>query len=237
MDFYFFCHRNYSLFLYLYFHLRKYYKVFAKISNIINVFHIIHFFIYMSSRKKTKEKKRIKKVLKKFKFKSLHLSLSKQITLLGCIIWYVSLFFPWIIDVQAGITWNAFNSLTWNIWYLLTLILFIPIFLTFSTNHKDKIKLYTNISVKNHFLVLTVWFFVLSFSIITLSFVNGLHTFFENTIYWNGVILSMTAGIIILIGWFMIRNEYYKESSEIILNAFNQNKEKVQEKDNMKLPF
>ena len=35
----------------------------------------------------------------------------------------------------------------------------------------------------------------------------------------------------------MIRKEYYEESSEIILNKLNQNREMIKKEDNMKLPF
>jgi len=35
----------------------------------------------------------------------------------------------------------------------------------------------------------------------------------------------------------MMRKEYYSDSSEIILNKLNQDREKLKEEDNMKLPF
>ncbi|MFK7780157.1 MAG: hypothetical protein QM490_03330 [Candidatus Gracilibacteria bacterium] len=191
----------------------------------------------MKIRNKIKRQNRIKHFLKNFKFKSLNLSFSKQLILLGSLIGFISLFMPWIKDTNEGKTWNAFYSLTGNIGFLLIIILIIPVFVTLSTSYKEKIKLYSDLSLKNHFMIITSGFFVISFSIITLSFVNGLHTFFENTFYGNGVILCMTSGFIILIGGLMIRKEYYSSNSEIILNKLNQNREKLKEKDNMKLPF
>ena len=182
-------------------------------------------------------KKGITYCIKTFKFKSLNLSLNKQIVILWSLIWYISLFMPWIIDNEKWLSWNSFNSLTWNIWFLLVIILSLPIFIILSTNYKEKIKLYSDLSIKNHFIIITSWIFILSFSIITLSFVNWLNTFFENTIYWKGVILSMTSWIILLISGLLIRREYYSDNSEIILNNFNLNKEKIKEEDNMKLPF
>ena len=187
----------------------------------------------------TKNKKinEIKSFINNFKFKSFNLTFSKQLVLLWAIIWYISLFMPWIIDIDKWMSWNSFYSLTWNIWFLLIIILSLPIFVSLSTSYKEKLKLYSDLSLKNHFIIITSWIFIISFSIITLSFVNWLHTFFENTIYWNGVILCMTSWIIILLWWFMIRKEYYSDSSEIILSKLNQNREKIKEEDNMKLPF
>ena len=172
-----------------------------------------------------------------FRFKSLNLNFSKQLTILWSIMWFISLFLPWIKDVENLISWNAFNSISWNIWFLLIIILLIPIFVTLSTNYKEKIKLYSDLSLKNHYMIITSWFFVISFSIINLSFVNWLHTFFEHTSYWNWVILCMTSWFIILIWWILVRNKYYSNDSEIILNKLNNYREKNKEKDNMKLPF
>lgn len=191
----------------------------------------------MKLRNKKKKKDVRKFFIKNFKFKSLNLSFSKQLILLWSLIWFISLFMPWIKDLNEWKTWNAFYPLTWNIGFLLIIILTIPIFVTLSTSYKEKIKLYSDLSLKNHFMIITSWFFVISFSIITLSFVNGLHTFFENTFYWNWVILCMTSWFIILFWWLMVRKEYYSSNSEIILNKLNYNREKIKEKDNMKLPF
>ena len=175
--------------------------------------------------------------LKNIKFKSTNLTFSKKLIFLWIFIWFISLFLPWIVDTEKMITWNSFYSLTWNIWFLLIIILLLPIFIIFSTNYKDKIKLYSDLSVKNHFIVITSWFIVISFSIISLSFINWLHTFFENIFYGKWVILCMTSWFIILFWWILLRKEYYSDSSEIILNKMNQNREKFKKEDNMKLPF
>ncbi len=183
-------------------------------------------------------KQRINYFFKNTKFKSLNLSFSKQMVLLWTIICFISLFLPWIKDVKNDITWDSFYSLSWNIGFLLIIILILPIFTIFSTSYKEKLKLYSDLSLKNHFIIITSWFFILSFSIITLSFINWLNTFFENIVYWNWIVLCMTSWIIILIWWFIIRKEFYKNNSEIILNKLNKERENnKEEKDNMKLPF
>mgnify|MGYP003978614731 FL=1 len=179
----------------------------------------------------------LKIISKNFKLKGLNLSFSKQLVLLWTILWFISLFMPWINNWNNSESWNAFNSLTWNIWYLLIFVFILPIFVILSTNYKEKIKLYSDLSLKNHFTIIASGIFIISFSIITLSFINGFNTFVDNTYYWNGIILSMTSWIIILIWWLLIRKEYYTNSSEIILDKLNQDREKAKEKDNMKLPF
>jgi len=175
--------------------------------------------------------------IKNIKFKSINLTLSKQIIILWIFLWFISLYFPWINDVEQLTSWNSFYSLTWNIWFLLSFVLILPILIIFSTNYKEKIKLYSDLSIKNHFIVITSGFMVISFSIISLSFINWLHTFFENIFYWKWVILCMTSGFIILVWWLLLRKEYYSDSSEIILNRLSNNREKNKEEDNMKLPF
>jgi hypothetical protein len=179
----------------------------------------------------------IKTIIKNIKYKLINLTLSKQIVILWIILWFISLYFPWIKDVEKSISWNSFYSLTWNIGFLLIIILIFPLFIIFSTNYKEKLKLYSDISIKNHFIIITIWFIIISFSIISLSFINGLHTFFENIYYWKWVILCMTAWVIIFTWWLLLRKEYYSDNSEIILNKLNENREKNKKEDNMKLPF
>ncbi len=191
----------------------------------------------MSKKNKNKIKNEIKCLLNNIKFKSINLTLSKQIIIIWIIITLISLFFPWVIDTNKNILWNSFASLSWNIGYILLLILFFSLFIIFSTNYKDKLKLYSNISVKNHFFIITSAFIIISFNIVAVSFINWLNTFFESLIYWNWVILSMTWWFIMLIWWFLLRKEYYSNSSEIILNKLNQNREQIKKEDNMKLPF
>lgn len=180
---------------------------------------------------------KFKSIIENLKFKSINLTFSKQLVVLWSLIAFISLFIPWIKDIESWTNWNSFYTLTWNIWFLLMIILFIPIFVILSSNYKEKIKLYSDVSFKNHFIIITSAIFIISFSIISISFVNWLHTFFENLLYWNWSILCMTWWFVILIWWLMIRKEYYQESSEIILNKLNQNREMIKKEDNMKLPF
>ncbi|MDD3793449.1 MAG: hypothetical protein PHI37_01435 [Candidatus Gracilibacteria bacterium] len=189
------------------------------------------------NRKNKNIKTLILDIIKKGKFKYLNLSLNNQITIFSSFIGILSLFLPWIIDKQNNITWNAFNSISGNIGYILVIIFIIPIFITLSSSYKEKIKLYTDFNFKNHYVILNSGLIAISFSIISLSFAIGLSTLGQEIIYGNGPILSMTAGILVFICGLFLRKEFKKTSSEIILEQLNQNREKIKEKNNMELPF
>lgn len=194
----------------------------------------------MNKRNKYNKNKFINNIslsISRFKFKSINISFSKQMVIIWTIIWIFSLFLPWIKDIEIWTTWNSFYSLTWNIWFLLIIILSLTIFVTLSTNYKEKIKLYSDFSLKNHYIIIISWIFIISFSILTLNFINWLHTFFENIIYDRWVILSLTSWIIIFISWIFVRKEYYSNSSEIILDKLNEDRQIIKKEGNMKLPF
>lgn len=180
--------------------------------------------------------KNILKIFKNLKFKWVNLSFSKQLILIWAILWIVSLFMNWIKNNADKIYYNSFDSLSWNIWFLIVPIMILVIFIILSTTYKEKIKLYWDFSFKNHFIVIFSWIFIISFCIIWLSFIFWLNTFSEWISYWNWIILAMTSWIIILIWWLFLRKEYYENNSEIILNKLNQNRENKKE-NNMELPF
>ena len=182
---------------------------------------------------------KIKDYIFNLKFKSLNLNFSKQLVLLWSILWIISLFMSWVINNDKWHSWNSFNSISWNIWYILIIIILIVVFTILSINYKEKIELYSNISIKNYTIVIFSWILIIIFGIISLSFINWFDIFFKNITYWNWVILSMTAWIIILIWWFIIRKEYKSNNVAVILDEMSKvrNEKKQAEKDNMKLPF
>ncbi len=190
----------------------------------------------MKNRNKNKMKKLIV-LLENIKFKSLNISFSKQIVLVWAILWIISLMFPWIIDNQNDITWNSFNSLAWNIGYLLILIYTLPILLILSNSYKEKIKLYWDLNFRTHFIIINSWLISISFSIILLSFAIWINWISQGITHWNWAVMSMTSWLIILIWWLIIRKEFKKTNSEIILEKLTYEREKQKEKDNMKLPF
>lgn len=189
------------------------------------------------NRKNKDIKKIILAFIKNIKFKYINLPVKNQIVVFWSLLWIISLFIPWVIDKDNNMTWNSFNTISWNIWFILLIIFIIPILLTLSNSYRDKLKLYTDLNFKNHFIIINSWLISISFSIISLSFAIWLSTLGQNIIYWNWPILSMTSGLLILIAWLLIRKEFKKTNSEIILEQLSQNREKIKEKNNMELPF
>lgn len=189
------------------------------------------------NRKNKNLKNEIIDKIKKIKFKYFNLPVKSQATILSSLLWIISLFIPWIIDKENDIDWNSFNSISWNIWYILIIIYLIPILIILSSSYKEKIKLYTDFNFKNHYVIINSGLIAISFSIISLSFSNWLTTIWQEITYWNWPILSMSSWLVIIFCWFLLRKEFKKTSSEIILEQLNQNREKIKEKNNMELPF
>lgn len=189
------------------------------------------------NRKNKNMKNEIFSRLKKIKFKYTNLPLNNQILAFSSILWIISLFIPWVINKETNMTWNSFNTISWNIGYLLFIVYLIPLLVVFSNSYKEKIKLYTDLNFKNHYIIINSWIIAICFSIISLSFASWLSTIGQNIVYWNWPILSMTWWTIVLICWIIISKEFKKTTSEIILEQLNQNREKIKDKNNMELPF
>ncbi|MDD2907777.1 MAG: hypothetical protein PHH98_03995 [Candidatus Gracilibacteria bacterium] len=189
------------------------------------------------NRKIKNIKNKILSNFKNLKFKYLNLPIKNQIVVFSSILGIISLFIPWIIDNDNNIKWNAFNTISGNIGYILLIIFLIPLLLIISSSYREKIKLYTDINFNNHYIIINSGIISICISIISLSFAIGLSTLGQNIAYGNGPILSMTSGVLVFISGFLIRKDFKKSSSEIILEQLNQNREKIKEKNNMELPF
>lgn len=181
----------------------------------------------------------ILKLLKDIKFNILNLNTSRWLTIIWSFVWIISLFMNWIIIQDNWIikNYSSFNSISWNTWYIIILLLLTIIFLTFWGNYKEKMKLYSNIDLKNYVIILFSWIFMVLTWIICVSFSVWLETFSKDIKYWNWVILSIVSAILIIAWGYLTRKEFYKNSSEIILEKLEQNRRKEREKNNMSLPF
>ncbi|ATU05745.1 hypothetical protein BKN14_04910 [Candidatus Gracilibacteria bacterium HOT-871] len=189
--------------------------------------------------RKTDFKKTVKNVFSNFKFEILNLNLSRSLTVIGAIIGIVSLFMDWITDSVNGekTSWNSFNAITGNSGYIIIILLILIIALTFGSNYKEKMKLYSEIDVKNYTFILFTGILMIVISIICTSFSVGLEIFSKEVKYGNGLILCTVSAILIIIGGYITRKEFYKNSSEIILEKLSQERRKEKKKSNLSLPF
>ena len=189
------------------------------------------------NRKYKNISKWILNIIKKIKFKYFSLSLPDQAVMLLSFLWIFTLFMPWVIDKENSLKWNSFTLMSWNIWYIMIFMYLLILFIVVSSSYKEKIKLYTDINFKNHFIIIWTWLSSIFFWIICISFINWLAAIWQNITNWRWIILSMVIWIFIMIFWFINRSNYKKTNSEIILEQLNQNREKNKEKDNMTLPI
>lgn len=172
-----------------------------------------------------------------FRFRSVNLPFSAKIILLWNIMLLVSLFQTWVLKIDSNVSWNSFSTLSWNIGFPLFLWILLIFFFIFSTNHKNKLKLHSNISVQNHSIIWAFWFFTIIISLMSLSFIYGFWSLSQNIIYWNWSILALTSGIIITIWAYIMRSDFHKNHVEIFVNENWELKEKISNKNNMTLPF
>lgn len=189
-------------------------------------------------RKRRKEiKNLITENIKNINFQILNLNISRWLTVIWSVLWIVSLFLPWIINKKDNFSWNSFNSISWNLWFLLIILLLLIIILTFWSNYKEKMKLYSEIDLKNYVIILFTWIIMILSWIIVWSFSVWLQTFEKDIIYWKWLILLIVSSIFMIIWWYLTRKEFYKNSSEIILEKLSQERKKEKVKDNLSLPF
>ena len=174
---------------------------------------------------------------KEIAFKILNLNISRWVTIIGSIVWIISLFLPWINDTKSQTTYNSFNNIAWNVGFLIIIFHLIIIFLTFGANYKEKMKLYSEIDLKNYVIIIFTWFFIFLAWIMEASFVNWLETFQTWIKYWNWLILAIVSAILIIAWGYLTRKEFYKNSSEIILERLSQERNKDKEKTQISLDF
>lgn len=98
-------------------------------------------------------------------------------------------------------------------------------------------KLYSEIDLKNYVFIIFTWIFMFLISFVVTSFSIWLETFEKDFKFGNGLVLSTVSAILMIIGWYLTRKEFFKNSSEIILEKLNQNRKKDKINDNLSLPF
>lgn len=192
---------------------------------------------YRSRWKERKMKWYMIKFFNIFRFRSIHLHFSEKIILLWNTLLFISLFQNWVINTHSQTQWNAFTSVSWNVWYPFLLWVILVFFFILSKNNQNKLKLHSNISFQNHTLITFFSIFITLSVIMSLSFIHWFVTFSQNIIYWNGTILWLTSWLIIMFGSYSMRKHYNNSNIEIFISETWEIKEKISNKNNMTLPF
>ncbi|NUJ97338.1 hypothetical protein HGA92_00950 [Candidatus Gracilibacteria bacterium] len=192
---------------------------------------------YRNRAKNRRLKRNVLSLANILKFKGLNLSNGEKISVVGIFLSLISLFFIWVDSASGEEKGTAFSSLAGSVGYIMLIVLLFLIFILFSHSRKEKLKLYSDIHFKDSTIIILGGIFNIFLSFNIFSFVTGLQRFSSTIICGNGVILSITGAIVIVIGGIITRKEKKSEKYSIYTNELIEEEEQKEEENNMKLPF
>ena len=192
---------------------------------------------YRNRAKNRKLKRIILNTIESFKFKWINLSLEWKIVSFWIIIVLSSLFMNWIETVSGNIYGNSFSEMVWSVWYILLFFIGISFFSVFSYSKKEKIKLSIDLHVKDYNIIMNSGFSIILFSITSLRYIEWLQKIGSDFIYGKWPIIGLIWGIIILIGWYIIKRKASKHHDMMYVNEIRQLEDENSGDTNMKLPF
>lgn len=183
-----------------------------------------------------KFKRHLKSIFNYFKLRTINFNSSKKVALIWTITVFISLFLKWTNSSDSNLIFNwlsGINIWTWTIIILLSIFL---IFLLFSNNKKEKIKQTSNLMIKDYKIINIIWIILLILSINSIYIIKSLYIFSNDIDYWNWIIFTIIWSLFIIYSSFMLKKENKKENN-LYLNDSEEDIEKVNKKNNMKLPF
>lgn len=195
---------------------------------------------YKDRAKSRKIKRQLLQTIDLVKLKWLNLSTSKKIVLAWTLVGFFSLFMNWIDSTSPNSinVWNSFSDLAGRTWVTLLILQIFIVFLIFSKKNKEKLKLSIDSHIKDFSLIIISWIFTIVVSINALNFAYWLHTFAYDLIYWAWIISEICAWIMITAWWIWLRKEFYNNLNKVYVNeSEDDEKEKIEDDNNMSLPF
>lgn len=174
-------------------------------------------------------------------FKSMNLTISWKIIVFWVFILIFSMFLPWLKDMWENVReWNVFNKVLWINWLIFPIISLVIFFNLFSKKQKNKLKMWTNLTVNDSSLYITLWSIIILLTINSLVIANWL-TIFQSEIVSSKWIIFAIISWIMIIAWGIInKKEWNKLDKQIYKNEAYEDSnvyEKKEQKDNLKLPF
>ena len=191
--------------------------------------------MYNSRVKNRRFKRFLIKLTNLFKFKTSNFCINKKIILISVILWYISLFLNWIKITEDNTTsyLNSFNKINIFNSSIIFIILTIILFILFSSTKKEKFKLFMHLNLKDWVVLVLLNILLLLLSISSLSTIIWLKIFYLNINYDSWVIFTIIAWIIWLYASLRLKKE---SNNKIILNE-SDDKTKIVDNNNMKLPI
>ena len=193
----------------------------------------------MNKKIKHYVKKHIYDIKKLIAFKSSHISFWGKIGLLGVIICFVSLFFPWVSSLWTIISsgdlqidsFMSFSSVLWRIGFFITIVLAIIVFSIFSIQKKEKFRYFSLINISDYISLISWSIFIFIISIHSFFLIWGLQLFSSNIMYGKGIILCITGALVMFSGALIMKQEYRKniKGSYSVNNQCNDKQTQIEE--------
>jgi len=191
--------------------------------------------MYNSRVKNRKIKKLAWNFANMMKFKTTNFSSAAKTTFVWVIVWMISLSINWISENQAINTW-AFNKITWINALFILICLFLSAFIIFSTNKKERLKMFLNISFKDTPILKKLWWLIIILSVSSLYSIVWLSTFSSEIEYSSWIILSISSWIIIFYSWYITKKQEL-DNTRLYFQDTDDGSITKEKEDNMKLPF
>ncbi|MDP5039194.1 MAG: hypothetical protein NWP80_02000 [Candidatus Gracilibacteria bacterium] len=187
-------------------------------------------------------KRKIKKTIGFLKVNSLNLSTGFKFILISLLVNIFSIFSTWIKSTNQTIDGNAFSKIFGITGIILIFINLIILFIVFNKDKQEKVKSVFNLVIKDGNLIVILFIFSLLLNINSVYIINGLEIFKASVIVGEGLIFGIIGSIFGIIGGYLIMKE--KSTKGVIIEEKQDyaldiilNKGKIDEKNNMKLPF
>lgn len=188
----------------------------------------------------------VHKVSSKVWYRYLEMSNWAKMSIFAAILWIIWQFLPWIQSLDGAtpifdtrLSANAFNSITWYIWYLVVALLLFVVFSLISSKRKERLKFFSLVDIPDSIIVLYTSWLMMIISIQYFFIIGWLQNLSQNIVFWSWLILSTSSWIILLFGYLLLQNLKHKKKwatlwYETDVSNF---KKHGNSEWNMKLPF
>ncbi|MDQ7009057.1 MAG: hypothetical protein Q9M94_02075 [Candidatus Gracilibacteria bacterium] len=198
----------------------------------------------MSFNKDKRKRKKILNFIQKIQIRFSSLGFSDFTILIGLALILFTILIPWFtLPYNGSITQGIFSKINGIVGYVSILIVLLNLFILFSVQNKDKIKLFFNIKIKDKtiFIFSSILLLILGFN--SLLTIKGLELLNSEIKYHSGITFYIIAGILFSIGVFFKLREKEKNTlisineSEKKENSSTLSESKDKKQNVMKLPF
>lgn len=192
---------------------------------------------YKNRAKSRKIKRLVISSFQLLKFKWFHLTLWGKISSFGAIITIFSLFFKWIFHTTESLSGTPFTKTGGYMGYSLLLIWAFVLFLAFSFDKKEKLKLWVDLNFRDYNAI--IWAGILNtiLSLHSFVFISWLQAFSSEISIGKWPVISIVWWILISIGGFILKREAKFDNRSVIINDINYKEKDEHSQENMKLPF